>query len=233
MSRDSTGNERLRVQGVGLLLFLFIPVVLYLYVQHPEPIGLSLGLGFVLMVGHRFLARPFMTAVAERKCLWSNRLVGADDEVDEVEIGHRGGVQPARCLRRYRSHFDRFFAFVYRFRLPLALGIFVPLLTLLVCLAFVAFGATPPLDVDTATAFFQGVVALTVQSVAWGYLFVSTAAVSTTGTGEPGKDGEPPSRVTFPVHNFFLLGISNLLWIFRIVGLWWTYKALVFFFGPF
>jgi hypothetical protein len=25
----------------------------------------------------------------------------------------------------------------------------------------------------------------------------------------------------FPLHNFFLLGIRNTLWVFRVVGLWW------------
>jgi hypothetical protein len=25
----------------------------------------------------------------------------------------------------------------------------------------------------------------------------------------------------FPLHNFFLLGIRNTLWVFRLVGAWW------------
>ena len=31
-----------------------------------------------------------------------------------------------------------------------------------------------------------------------------------------------PPAVPFPVHNFFLLGVRPLLWIFRIVGVWWV-----------
>jgi hypothetical protein len=27
------------------------------------------------------------------------------------------------------------------------------------------------------------------------------------------------------VHNFFLLGLRPLLWIFRLVGLWWIWKG--------
>ncbi len=61
----------LRLQG--LLLFLFIPVVLVLFVQHPSPLAGSFGLGVVLMVGHRFLARPYMQRAAAAKCLWCNR----------------------------------------------------------------------------------------------------------------------------------------------------------------
>jgi hypothetical protein len=35
--------------------------------------------------------------------------------------------------------------------------------------------------------------------------------------GRPG----PPPRAAFPPHNFTLLGVRNLLWIFRLVGVWW------------
>jgi hypothetical protein len=28
-------------------------------------------------------------------------------------------------------------------------------------------------------------------------------------------------RSAFPVHNLFLLGIGNTLWVFRLVGAWW------------
>ena len=27
--------------------------------------------------------------------------------------------------------------------------------------------------------------------------------------------------IDFPVHNLFLLGVRNTLWVFRLVGLWW------------
>jgi hypothetical protein len=39
---------------------------------------------------------------------------------------------------------------------------------------------------------------------------------------------QPPLSVPFPVHNFFLLGVRNLLWVFRLVGLWWIWQGLLF-----
>ena len=43
--------------------------------------------------------------------------------------------------------------------------------------------------------------------------------------------GGPSERpaVPFPVHNFFLLGVRNLLWIFRLVGIWWIVRGLLYF----
>ena len=35
-----------------------------------------------------------------------------------------------------------------------------------------------------------------------------------------------PLLVPFPAHNFFLLGVRNLLWIFRLVGIWWIWQGM-------
>lgn len=194
----------------GLLLFLFIPLVLFLYLKHPEPVGLSLGAAVALMIGHRFLARPYMVWAAPRKCLWSNKPL-AEDQGVELEIHHRGGVQEARCLERHQHHVERFFTFVFRFRGLLAPGIFVPLLMLLIALLMTAAGTEPFLPLDTVVAIFQLVVGLTVNLAAWGFFII--------------KRSDQPLQVRFPVHNFFLLGISNLLWIFRLMGTWWIVVA--------
>ncbi len=203
-----------KAQGLGVLLFLFIPVVLFLFVRHPEPIGWSLGIGVGLMLGHRFIARPYMVWVASRKCLWSNQVLARGEGV-ALEIHHRGGVQNARCRERYRWHLERFFTFAYRYRWVLAPGIFAPLLLLLGSLAWAATGRQPPLCLDTVRAVFQLTIGLTVNFAAWGYLTVGRA--------------HDPLRIPFPVHNFFLLGVSNLLWVLRIVGIFWIYSGLSFF----
>ena len=203
-----------KAQGLGILLFLFIPVVLFFFTQHPEPIAWSLGIGVFLMLGHRFIARPYMFWVASRKCLWSNQVLAQDEGVD-LEIHHRGGIQTARCRERYRWHLERFFTFVYRYRWVLAPGIFAPLLLLLGSLAWVASGRQPPLSLNTVRAIFQLTIGLTVNVAAWGYLTVGRA--------------HDPLQIRFPVHNFFLLGVSNLLWVFRIVGVFWIYTGLSFF----
>ncbi|MCG8457197.1 MAG: hypothetical protein MI919_13050, partial [Holophagales bacterium] len=121
-------RERVEVQGLGLLLFLFIPLVLYLFVRQPEPLGASLASGVGLMLGHRFLARPYMARVASRKCLWSNRTLGPG-EGDGMPLHHRGGLVEARVLVRHAGRVRRFFGFVHTWRVPLAIGIFAPLLT--------------------------------------------------------------------------------------------------------
>ncbi|MEO1084434.1 MAG: hypothetical protein AAFY88_09335 [Acidobacteriota bacterium] len=202
------------LEGVGL--FLFIPVVLYLFVAKPEPIGASLIAGVVLMVGHRRVARPYMRRVAPRICLWTHRRLGADEpEVSDFTLQTGAGPQDVRCLARHRDDIGRFFTFLRRFRPILALGIFAPLLFLLGTTAIVAFGARPLLPLDTATAIFQLSVGLTVNVAAYCYRLIRRI--------------DPELRVGFPAHNFYLLGIRTLLWIFRIVGVVWIVRGVRYF----
>jgi hypothetical protein len=91
----------------------------------------------------------------------------------------------------------------------LRVGIFVPLLFLLIALAAAAAGQPAP--VPLATTWFKLVVGVTVNVAALGYLLVREHA---------------PIEVPFPAHNFFLLGVRNLLWIFRLVGLWWIWQGI-------
>ncbi len=205
---------RASIQLTGVLLFLFIPLVLFLFVRHPEPVGVSLAAGVLLMIGHRFLARPYMARVARIKCVWCNRVpAGAPAEALELRSG--GRMLDARCCTGHRKPAAKFFTFLHAWRWPLRLGIFVPLLFLLAALATSAAGQPAP--VTLATAWFQLVVGVTVNVAAFGYL----------AAGEEG-----PFDVPFPVHNFFLLGIRNLLWIFRLVGVWWLWLGLAFVLGP-
>ena len=86
---------------------------------------------------------------------------------------------------------------------------FLPLLALLAALAAAAFGNDRMLPL--ATAIFQLVVGLTVNVGAWG------------AWGYFGQTERAPLAVPFPAHNFFLLGVRTLLWIFRGVGIWWIW----------
>jgi hypothetical protein len=203
----------LRLQILGVLLFLFIPVVLFLYVRHPAPVGLSLGAGVILMVGHRRLARPYMRRALPWKCVWCNRVL-PEGEGEILELKSGAEVLPARCCAGHLRPAARTFAFLQAWRWPLRLGIFVPLLALLVALASAAFGREI-IPLPEMTAFFQLVIGLTVNLAALGSLFV--------------RDERSTVAVPFPVHNFFLLGVRALLWIFRLVGLWWIWKGLSFF----
>ena len=205
----------LRLQIVGILLFLFIPLVLFLYVRHPEPVGLSLGAGVILMIGHRRLARPYMRRALPWKCVWCNRVSPREGEGEILELRAGEEALPARCCAGHREPAARYFTFLHAWRWPLRLGIFVPLLALLVTLLAAAFGREiAPLP--TVTAFFQLVIGITVNVAAFGYLLIRERA---------------PAEVPFPVHNFFLLGVRALLWVFRLVGIWWIWKGLSYFLG--
>lgn len=193
-------------QLLGVGLFLFIPLVLFLFVRHPEPVGASLAAGLVLMVGHRFLARPYMEAVRTHKCFWCN---GAPQPHGEPLLLRAGASEIGTVVcPRHHMPAARFAAFVERARLPLRAGIFVPLLILLLALVAAALGERRWLD--PAVALFQLLVGITVNVAAFGYL-----------AAKP----QTPARLPFPAHNFFLLGVRNLLWVFRLVGLWWIVRG--------
>lgn len=208
--------HRALIHATGVLLFLFIPVVLFLYVQHPEPVGVSLAAGIALMVGHRFLARPFMERVLPVRCLWCGRVLPPAAEAEPqggvTALGLRKGerVLAARCCTRHKEPAAKLFSFLHAWRWPLRLGIFVPLLFLLAALA--AHAAGQPAPVPLATAWFKLVVGVTVNLAAFGYLAA--------------RPDVEPIPVPFPVHNFFLLGVRALLWIFRLVGIWWIWQGL-------
>lgn len=199
-----------RLQGIGLLLFLFIPLVLFLFVRHPRPIGLSLGLGVSLMLGHRRLARPYFLRVLPQKCAWCNRVPPAGEEALLLQSGET--AHAAHCCAGHRDPALRFFAHVARWRFLLVAGIFVPLLLLLSTLTAAAFGRESFLP--TVTAIFQLTVGVTVNLAALGTVL------------GPRVSPEAPVRVPFPIHNFFLLGVRALLWIFRLVGIWWIWEGI-------
>ena len=256
------GAGDLLLQATGVLLFLFIPVVLYLFVRHPEPIAASLAAGVALMVGHRFLARPYMGWALPRKCLWCNRVLdrslidsggaldparGAlDPSSASLELLIGGRSTAARCCGAHLAPARRFFRFLSLARLPLRLGIFVPLLLLLGALLAAAIGARggPAGGPDgaaalpgarflpAATALFQLLVGLTVSAAAWGSLLLRREGRAGAGgdAAGAGSDGAAaPLPVPFPAHNFFLLGVRVLLWIFRLVGAWWIWRGAIFF----
>ena len=202
-----------RVSLTGLLLFLFIPLVLFLFVRHPEPVAASLAVGVILMIGHRRLARPYMRRVLLWKCVWCNRVLPPEG-AGTLELRAGKETLQARCCPEHRVPAARFFAWLQAWRWPLRLGIFVPLLLLLAALAAAALGRGALLP--DATALFKLAIGITVNLAALGSLL--------------GREVSAPA-VPFPVHNFFLLGVRNLLWIFRLVGIWWIWQGLTYFLG--
>ena len=194
-------------QVLGLGLFLFIPFVLFLFVRHPEPVAASLAGGIALMVGHRVLARPYMEAVRNRKCLWCNGTPRPRSEPLRLLTGD-GELVATVCPQHFEPA-ARFAAFLDRARVPLRAGIFLPLLALLAALAAAALGERRWLE--PAVAVFQLLVGVTVNFAAFGYL---TERATT------------PAQLPFPAHNLFLIGERNLVWVFRLVGIWWIWRGL-------
>jgi len=192
------------VHLTGLGLFLFIPLVLYLFVGHPEPIAASLVTGVATMLGHRFVARPFMERVREERCIWCARLLAPGAAREEVAVTAGAGDVGFVACPDHGAPARRLFAWLDRRRLPLRLGIALPLVALLAALAAAVAGR--PAALPWATESFRLVVGLTVQLAALGPSL--------------GRPASTP-RAAFPLHNFTLLGARNLLWILRLVGLWW------------
>jgi hypothetical protein len=199
-------------QIAGILLFLFIPLVLYLFVAHPAPVAASAGAGVLLMLGHRFLARPYLERVRLRKCLWCNRWLAPGAEAATVPLRAGGGELVFAACPGHEAPAERFLGWVDRLRLPLRLGIGLPLLGLLAALFVAAAGREAP--VGLATDLFRFVVGLTVNVAALGPF-----------AGPARGPGVPPHRAAFPPHNFSLLGVRAILWIFRIVGVYWLWTA--------
>lgn len=196
----------------GILLFLFVPLVLFLFLRQPLGPGWSVALGLVIMFGHRLVAQPWMAKFGDVRCLWCGR-AGATATVPVAAGGHTW--QMRACSDRHLASTRRFFAFVFRFRAPIAVGIFAPLAWLVVA-SFAAAAGHAVLPRETNALLFRVVVAATV-------VVASLAPVLPDSLGAPGAT----ARCPFPLHNLFLLGIANTLWVFRVVGAWWLIDALL------
>lgn len=196
--------------ALGIALFLFIPAVLVLFVLHPEPIAASLGAGVVLMLGHRLVAMPYFRAVRPSTCAWCHRSFDGTRPVEHALDLDTGKEKLALlACGRHADPVRRFFNFLDHYRWPLRIGIGLPLLLLLAALGAAVAGHRDFLE--PATQLFRLVIGVTVHVAALGPL-----------AGAPQRT----AVAAFPVHNFYLLGIRWILWIFRIVGAWWIFVSL-------
>lgn len=194
---------------LGVLLFLFIPAVLFLFVAHPEPVLGSLTAGVALMVGHRFLAVPYFRAIRPTTCAWCHRALGGDRAPTlALELATPTERLAIFACERHAEPTRRFFGLVDRLRWPLRIGIGLPLALLLAALVAAGLGHDEALT--PVGELFRFVVGITVNAAALGAL-----------AGPPVRVARP----AFPVHNFCLLGVRAILWIFRLVGVWWIVSA--------
>jgi hypothetical protein len=194
----------------GLALFLFIPLVLVLFLRQPLGPGWSIAVGLAIMFGHRFVAAPWAAKYADVRCLWCGR-VGASIPLSVVASGRTWSMRA--CSDEHLDRVARFLHFLHAWRIAITQGIFTPLGLVIFASVSVASGH-PTLSVASTVWFFRVVVACTVVSAATIPFVV-----------RPPKVGQP-LRCPVPIHNLFLLGIRNTLWIFRVVGAWWIADGL-------
>ncbi|HEX7486463.1 MAG TPA: hypothetical protein VF332_09940 [Vicinamibacterales bacterium] len=220
-----------RMAGVtlqGVLLFLFIPLVLFLFLRQPAGPGWSVATGLVIMFGHRFVAAPWTAKFADVRCLWCGR-VGAGRTVPVIAGGRQW--QMTACSNAHADLIGRFLGFVFHYRIAIALGIGLPLSWLIVASLASAAGH-PLLPHDTTALIFRVLVAATVVTASivpflrpFSILPPSPFRLRR-GRAAAWPVGET-ARCPFPLHNLFLLGIGNTLWVFRGVGAWWLVDGVV------
>jgi hypothetical protein len=198
-----------------MLLFLPVPLVLWLFTWQPLGSWASLGIGIVVVLTHRLYARPFALSRAGRRCLWCGGPAGEGLTIDVDEpVGRTSwracGAPHARVLTRtlgWAAGHSRF----------LRLGILGTLALFLGLSVAAALGRPAGLAAADATAVLHLGVALTVLPFGW------LAPLR----GSTGASGGLP----FPVHIQALLGTAWVVWLFRVVGLWWLGAALLYLSG--
>jgi hypothetical protein len=201
----------------GLLLFLPVPVVLWLFTRQPLGPWGSLGAGALLVLTHRLYARPFALSRAARRCLWCGGPAGDGPGVDVHEpLGRTswracGAPHAGALLQTLGWATDRSWL--------LALGILGTLALFFLGAVAAALGRPAWLEPGDPVALFRLGVALTVLPFGW-------LAPASVARGVP-PEGRPAGRLPFPVHIQALLGTLWVVWLFRLVGLWWLVAALL------
>ena len=198
----------------GFALFLPVPIVLGLFTRQPLGPWLSLGLGVLLVATHRLYARPFALRRAGRRCLWCGG--AAPDGAPSIGIEEPlGRTAWRRCGEPHHALVQRTLGWAAAHRRFLAAGVLGSLAAFLILAVLAASGrAAAWLRMDDAVAVFRLGVALTVLPFGW----------LASSRGKPAA-GHP--RLPFPAHIQALIGTLWVIWLFRLVGLWWLAAAVL------
>jgi len=199
-----------RVRLAGLFLFAFIPIVLVLLLRMPLGLALSIGLGVAIMLGHRFVARPFMLRHLDARCLWCGRDLVGPGVASPFRSG--GEYVPARaCAPDHARRLEAFARAVAAARPVLVALVLVPVAAYLV----------------NAASAMAGRTLVPLEAARWGFKIPIAAAVVGLSFAWPlGRRLQREAAIDFPAHNLSLLGVRWTLWIFRIVGLFWLGQGL-------
>jgi hypothetical protein len=201
----------------GVLLFLPVPLVLFLFTRAPFGILPSLAAGVVLMLTHRLYARPWAVSHSKTRCVWCGADIPPDTPVaSTLEIEDALGRAAWRACSESHARAERgVLAWAHRHPRFLKLGI---LGTLAIFLAWSLAAGLGWLNGDAfgdAVAFFRLAIAATVLTLAWL---------------APRTDAEARAdavRAPFPIHLSALVGLTSVLWLFRLVGLLWLVQAVL------
>jgi len=223
---------RVSDRRAGVLLFLPVPLVLGLFTRQPLGPWASLGLGALLVLTHRLYARPFALSRAGRRCLWCG---GPAGEGPGVEVDEPLGRTSWRaCGAAHASALARTLGWAAERSRLLAFGILGTLALFLCSSVAAALGRPVWLEAADATAVFRLGIALTI--LPFGWLAPESRPAHPRGLAPEGQTSgarglapeiRPARRLPFPVHIQALLGTLWVVWLFRLVGLWWLVAALL------
>jgi hypothetical protein len=201
----------------GLLLFLPVPVVLWLFTRQPLGPWASLGTGALLVLTHRLYARPFALSRASRRCLWCGGPAGEGPLVDVDEP--LGRTSWRACGAPHESALLRTLGWATDRSRLLALGILGTLALFFLGAVAAALGRPAWLEPGDPVALFRLGVALTVLPFGW--------LAPASGPRGLAPESQGARDLPFPVHVQALLGTLWVVWLFRLVGLWWLVAALL------
>lgn len=198
------------IRAAGILLFLPVPIVLWLLTRAPLEVPASLGLGVVLMVTHRFYARPFALRHAQERCLWCG---GGSGDGPHIEARDPLGVVAWRaCTPAHRDLVARLITWADAHARALKVGILGTLALFLPMALLADRGRLGPANYADAVALFRLGIAASVLTVALRFRGAVPAAVDRL-------------RSPFPLHIQALIGSAAVLWLFRLVGVVWLLLA--------
>lgn len=208
-----------------MLLFLPVPIVLVLFTRLPLGPIVSLGVGLLMMLTHPLYTRPWVLRNAERRCLWCGKSRtdrdGDSRRTSDTSLAvkdPRGRATFHHCSGQHRGASERTLSFARRFRAGLRLGVLGSLLTLVVVIVVCALQQGNGLEPQDGVAAFQIGVALAVLPLGWW---------GSRGHESPLSSND--ARAPFPIHIAATIGITGVLWLFRIIGLLWLVQGIRYF----